>query len=860
MKALSISALLAILTVFPTFGAAMLVAQWDSFEGLTSANPIPPTRGASLFEKTWSFTLNGATVNPDGSLTTGTGIAPMILFNGTTHNIGGYQLSGNNAAGGYTVIMTMRPNAFNTADPRPVWSIVIGDALTYDQTGLLCSLYSETQLGVRGVWNDALWDSGAQQNFTLSGEETELTFRSSATNSGLITSLNGSGGLGWSGLKGSAYTPTAFSFGNYAGNTSGGNDFTITRLAVYQTGQNDTSVTFDDSVIPTLTATLPADTTAWENLSWDDDGVWINATPEALVGAVLTVVEESTLSIHDEIAANTLRVTGGGALIVRYDFTVDDAAQISDTSPVYAVNPLVQPFLADDGTTLTYAATAPEGYMGVVSFTNGRPVFSLMLATYTRVLTEGDQEWFTENAWMQAGQTVSYPEDETASIAYSEITVIPGSILSVAKALTATGVRFTGEGPFTFQAENTLSATELDFSDITGTVSVSLPIQQVGTIRPGSNLSLTAVDTADLTFATSVPGALAAFTKMKNSTLTVPVAFAPDQITVAEGTLKLNGGNATLIKPYTISEGAVLEWTGSGGSNRTFGPNAYITGPGTLRITGGNYIVMTRAANITGYPSLELNTTGDGNALILDADFSGKLLDIGNLTGTSTVRVDWNAGDGPRTIAAHLTKDCTFSGRFMNNGNRKASLTVSSADAADVKTLTLTGNNDTLGTLTVRPGGCVDLASNWNGPVQVEAGGTLKWRESTLRSGTFTLAGTLTGSGTVAALTADGGTICSEGLTLSALSGTGATLAYTASAEGLTPPVTLAASTTTPLTLAIEGLEELPKGKYPLVHAPAALSVVFAESEEWAVSTVKNADNSLTYVLGPRAGVAVFLW
>ena len=109
-------------------------------------------------------------------------------------------------------------------------------------------------------------------------------------------------------------------------------------------------------------------------------------------------------------------------------------------------------------------------------------------------------------------------------------------------------------------------------------------------------------------------------------------------------------------------------------------------------------------------------------ALILNLGIVNCPLTVRNFSGAAYIRSDYNSGDGLRVIDTLMTEDREFSGVFMNNGNRKASLTVR-GDGAHV--LTLSGANATLGELRLADKGRVSLVSSgsWaSGTVVVGSG------------------------------------------------------------------------------------------------------------------------------------------
>ena len=205
--------------------AATLVARWNGFTGLTAENDLAPDKGLAQIEDNWKFQLNGGAVNADGSLSTGTGVAPRILFNGTQYQAGGSGL------GGFTVVMEAVPAADFTAG-KPLWEWFAND----DKNSVGVILTSAA--GIRGEWAKGLWNN-------TNWVETAVNFPAAAADSSVIATIcdangtqvywDGASVVSVSGLKGSTMGSgdSFFAFGNFAAATSGGNDFVIRRVAVW---------------------------------------------------------------------------------------------------------------------------------------------------------------------------------------------------------------------------------------------------------------------------------------------------------------------------------------------------------------------------------------------------------------------------------------------------------------------------------------------------------------------------------------------------------------------------------------------------------------------------------------------------
>lgn len=865
MKTLSISTLITLLAVVPAVAAPVLVAQWDNFSGLTAEMPLPADRGQSLLANTWRLNLNGGAVNPDGSLSTGTEAPPMIVFNGNSHNIGGYQLGGNNNAGGYTILMTIRPGTFNTTSPRPIWSVLTGTALTYDQIGIVCTQSTGSSFGIRGVWSDVIWGNAnnVEQTFGLSAETSELTLRSAATSAGLFTSVNGSESLGWGGLTSSTYTGTAIALGNFAGSATDGNDFIITRLAVYQTGRDDTDVTFDETIPTAYSATLSSGSvTDWEAIVWNGGAAWVDSTLETPIEAELTLNGDATLIVSTPLVFNRLTVTGSGTLTVQYAFSEDQLSQISPVNPTVYATPFNRPLAATGSADIEFGMLPTPGYVGGVTFNAGNPVFSATLVsteTYSRALLPGAQDWFAPGTWVLDGTAVSYPESNEEMIRASAlIETSADSTLTANRSLAALEIDFSGTGPFTFAASNTLTAGDIAFTNVTGAVTAAIPVASVTRIHTTSETEIVAIDTADVTTFPAFPGPLQTFTKEGSGTTTVPDTFTPGLIRVKEGTLRKTSSAAfTHATPVLIESGAIFDLNGTGA--KTIDQPSLISGSGTLRLSGTGFIFLTPAIGESviaeGHlPDLELNMapSTDTNALVLGNAYIDTQMNIGNLRGTGVIRGDSGLPNTPRTLAAHLTEDCTFSGLFKLLGNRHVNLTVASADPENIKTLTLAGSGSNTSTLTVKSFGSVVVSGTWSGPFVLEEGGRIA------------------SSGGQPTITSNGGIHVPRvgpGLTpvrFQSLSGSGITVLFEV-VDGViaAPAVSFETETSTPVRIKLDGIENLPRGSYTLIAksvVPLNVSLL-SGTAIWRLTESLNAtEDGYIYTLEPHAGTFITLY
>lgn len=203
--------------------AVELVAEWTDFTGLTDDTPLRPSRGVEAGEGgVWTLSLNGGSVQ-DGALFTGTGAAPAINFNGKQHQIGGTGL------GGFTVVVEIEPATSFVAN-KPIWMF---HEAGNGANGQGIALTAASQ--IRGIWGNAIWDKA---EFPA----TDIDF--TTVPSIVVTTCGGSGtAVYWNGtsvrtagsLRGGTMGDgnSLIYFGNFHDESEGGNNFKISRIAVF---------------------------------------------------------------------------------------------------------------------------------------------------------------------------------------------------------------------------------------------------------------------------------------------------------------------------------------------------------------------------------------------------------------------------------------------------------------------------------------------------------------------------------------------------------------------------------------------------------------------------------------------------
>lgn len=205
-----------------TAQAVELVAEWTDFTGLTTNTPLKPSRGVEAGEGgVWTLSLNGGSVQ-GGALFTSTGAAPAINFNGKQHQIGGTSL------GGFTVVVKIEPSTSFVAN-KPIWMFHEAGSGANGQ-GIALTAASQ----IRGIWGNTVWN-----NDDFPATDVDFTMLST-----VVTTCGGSGtAVYWNGtsvrtagsLRGGTMGggDSLIYFGNTHGATEGGNNFKISRIAVF---------------------------------------------------------------------------------------------------------------------------------------------------------------------------------------------------------------------------------------------------------------------------------------------------------------------------------------------------------------------------------------------------------------------------------------------------------------------------------------------------------------------------------------------------------------------------------------------------------------------------------------------------
>lgn len=207
-----------------TAQAVELVAEWTDFTGLTTDTPLKPSRGVEAGEGgVWTLSLNGGSVQ-GGALFTGIGLAPTINILNHQHQVGGH------SKGGFSVVLQIEP-AEDFVAGKPIWMFHEYNANT-GGNGQGIALTSAD--AIRGIWTNAIWDNSGfpATDVTFTRPSTVVT---TCGSSGTQVYWNGASAISCSGLAGKdmGNDNEVILLGNFYKAESGGNNFKISRIAVF---------------------------------------------------------------------------------------------------------------------------------------------------------------------------------------------------------------------------------------------------------------------------------------------------------------------------------------------------------------------------------------------------------------------------------------------------------------------------------------------------------------------------------------------------------------------------------------------------------------------------------------------------
>lgn len=235
MKTLAQSFVVALLaSAVGTLHGATPWAVWTDFTGLTSDNTLAPQAAFTANDISaagWTLTLNGGSVNEDGTLQTGTGTPPAITFDSSIDI--GY------GANPLTIVLTVRDMGSTTGVP-----IVHAGIYTYNGSsytvGVGLSAMADGAASIKGIWANTFWtdSSNTAADFDALAGSDSVTFATSFSSSGTIVSQISSSEVStiatWAKLMAKNFTVPGIHFGNAVNASSGGLDYTIERIAVFR--------------------------------------------------------------------------------------------------------------------------------------------------------------------------------------------------------------------------------------------------------------------------------------------------------------------------------------------------------------------------------------------------------------------------------------------------------------------------------------------------------------------------------------------------------------------------------------------------------------------------------------------------
>ncbi len=205
------------------------------------------------------------------------------------------------------------------------------------------------------------------------------------------------------------------------------------------------------------------------------------------------------------------------------------------------------------------------------------------------------------------------------------------------------------------------------------------------------------------------------------------------------GTITI-GPNATvrwIDCAWTSTAGDIFRGEGTlnldGNYTHTFSNSGFT---GKLKATHSGNFIFNNYPAFTGRPELICDCSEDNKGFVLSEGYAGNALNVRNLNGgLSYFTYSYGTATDTRVVDTLQTRDTTFSGKFISDGNsfnsgkRRTGLAVRGAEETGVHSLELTKASTTFGELTIASFGKVVFAAegSWaNGTVTVSNGGYLE--------------------------------------------------------------------------------------------------------------------------------------
>ncbi|WPX40938.1 hypothetical protein QET93_002315 [Akkermansia sp. N21116] len=457
----------------------------------------------------------------------------------------------------------------------------------------------------------------------------------------------------------------------------------------YQLGAgNMLQVVFDKTDV-TLTWTGDADLWQTRNdaSSWTADIPSVDTSFHTGDKVVFTNdAAEKTVSIVGTVKPNTMEVTGGD-----YTFNAGTDGTIAGSSSLS---------LTGGSLTMNLANT---GWNGAISVGSAKLVANTAGALGTGTLT------------LNNGSTLGFVSEGLDSLAS----------INIADSATTTLLWSGDQG--TLNNRFTLGSNSILKVDAGTTAAAGSLTQALGT---GQTLQFKG-DFTGATLAVTGSGLLELLDSAKAATsLTNGVSYqvGSNAVLALSGTGTYSSGNLT--------GSGIIELTTTGTTTLSSSGDNSFSGTLVLKNGNGTHLVLGDATpgsgtfNLSGRPDVQMEA---GSSMVLNSQFSStdmavaktNALTIGNLSGTGTIRGDWNTsdgGNGHRFISVTQTDDLEFSGTIISSGSIVTNVGLLKNGSG---TLTLSGANTSQADLDINAGGIIlSGAGVWKGAINLTAAGS----------------------------------------------------------------------------------------------------------------------------------------
>lgn len=281
------------------------LAMWTDFTGADVAEGLAPQLSSTqnnIDGSAWRFRLAGDATVVGGSLLTGNGVAPMIVFD-KAYDVGRASDGGTPM----TVLMAVRAPLENVVD-KPL--VHLGNGATGVGMALAALDASAGSATLRGSWGNAAWGNPRATVNALAAKGVVFVALSTCTDTSNPTAIGTfdpeTKAMAWtslSGLTGRGINVTAAYFGNYAGQDSGGLGMQLFGVAVFAGCPRDEE-------IATAVAEMP--TVAFGEVSGND--AWLFEDVEGVDHRVVTVTAAASPSTFTVNNAETSYIIEGEAI------------------------------------------------------------------------------------------------------------------------------------------------------------------------------------------------------------------------------------------------------------------------------------------------------------------------------------------------------------------------------------------------------------------------------------------------------------------------------------------------------------------------------------------------------------------